>query len=48
MFVIIALLMLPAAIWIGLAFADRLVEPIRRLINAADQVAEGNLMSAFR
>ncbi|MDQ0468734.1 two-component system nitrogen regulation sensor histidine kinase NtrY [Labrys wisconsinensis] len=43
MFVIIALLMLLAAIWIGLAFADRLVEPIRRLINAADQVAEGNL-----
>jgi two-component system nitrogen regulation sensor histidine kinase NtrY len=27
----------------GLAFADKLVEPIRRLINAADQVATGNL-----
>ena len=43
MFVTIALVVLLAAIWIGLAFADYLVEPIRRLINAADQVATGNL-----
>ena len=43
MYLIIALIMLLAAIWIGIAFANRLVEPIRRLINAADQVARGNL-----
>jgi two-component system nitrogen regulation sensor histidine kinase NtrY len=43
MFVTIALVVLLAAIWIGLAFANRLVDPIRRLINAADQVATGNL-----
>src|SRR4051794_13344189 len=43
MFITIALVVLLAAIWIGLAFANRLVEPIRRLINAADQVADGNL-----
>jgi two-component system, NtrC family, nitrogen regulation sensor histidine kinase NtrY len=43
MFVTIALVVLLAAIWIGLAFANRLVEPIRRLINAADQVSAGNL-----
>lgn len=32
-----------AAIWMGIAVADRLVEPIRRLILAADEVATGNL-----
>jgi two-component system nitrogen regulation sensor histidine kinase NtrY len=32
-----------AAIWMGIAVADRLVEPIRRLIVAADDVASGNL-----
>ncbi|WP_413987827.1 ATP-binding protein [Labrys okinawensis] len=43
LYAIIALNMLLAAIWIGLSFANRLVEPIRRLISAADQVAGGNL-----
>ncbi|CAM5766845.1 PAS domain-containing sensor histidine kinase [Labrys miyagiensis] len=43
LYAIIALNMLLAAIWIGLSFANRLVEPIRRLIGAADQVAGGNL-----
>jgi len=43
MYLVIALIMLLAAIWIGIAFANRLVEPIRLLINAADQVARGNL-----
>ncbi|MEM9677582.1 MAG: PAS domain-containing sensor histidine kinase [Pseudomonadota bacterium] len=32
-----------SAIWMGIAVADRLVDPIRRLINAADQVAAGDL-----
>src|SRR5579883_2196866 len=43
MFVLLALTMLLAAIWLGLAFANQLVAPIRRLIRAADEVASGNL-----
>ncbi len=43
MFAIITLMLLLSAIWIGLTFADRLVEPIRRLITATDAVAAGNL-----
>ncbi|MEA1834571.1 PAS domain-containing sensor histidine kinase [Methylobacterium durans] len=41
-FVLIALIALLSAIWFGLNFANRFVAPIRRLINAADQVASGN------
>jgi len=37
------LIMLLSAIWAGIAVADRLVRPIRRLIDAADNVAGGNL-----
>ncbi len=40
----ISLVVLLSAIWLGLAFANRLVAPIRGLINAADQVAGGDLM----
>ena len=36
-----ALVLLLAAIWIGIAFANRLVAPIRTLIDAADRVAQG-------
>lgn len=43
MYVLIALIMLLSATWVGLAFANRLVAPIRRLIAATDQVATGNL-----
>ena len=43
MFVLLALIMLLSAIWLGLAFANRLVAPIRRLIAATDQVSSGNL-----
>jgi two-component system, NtrC family, nitrogen regulation sensor histidine kinase NtrY len=43
MFVLLALTMLFAAIWLGLAFANQLVAPIRRLIRATDEVASGNL-----
>jgi two-component system nitrogen regulation sensor histidine kinase NtrY len=43
MFVLIALIMLLSATWLGLAFANSLVAPIRRLIAATDQVSSGNL-----
>ncbi|HUB62889.1 MAG TPA: PAS domain-containing sensor histidine kinase [Methylocella sp.] len=43
MFVLIALIMLLSATWLGLSFADSLVAPIRRLIAATDKVASGNL-----
>ncbi len=43
MYAVIALILLLSAVWIGLAFANRLVAPIRRLITAADLVASGNL-----
>jgi two-component system, NtrC family, nitrogen regulation sensor histidine kinase NtrY len=43
MFTVIALTVLLSAVWIGLAFANRLVAPIRRLIGAANMVSTGNL-----
>ena len=43
MFVLIALIMLLSATWLGLSFADSLVAPMRRLIAATDEVASGNL-----
>lgn len=43
MFALIALIMLLSATWLGLSFANRLVQPIRRLIAATDQVSSGNL-----
>ncbi len=42
-FLIVALLMLMAAIWMGLAIADLMVRPITKLIAAAQSVAEGDL-----
>ncbi len=42
-YVAIALTLLLAAIWLGLWFANRLTEPIRQLIGAAQSVSEGNL-----
>lgn len=39
----VALVVLAAAIWMGLAVANRLVSPIGRLITAADSVAKGDL-----
>ena len=42
-FVVIALLLLLAATWVGLAFASRLTKPIQRLISAANQVRQGDL-----
>ncbi len=43
LYVGICLTILLSAIWMGIAVADRLVEPIRRLITAADEIATGNL-----
>lgn len=43
LYVLLSLSLLLAAIWLGLAFANRLVAPIRRLITAADQVSQGDL-----
>lgn len=42
-FSLVALLLLLAAIWVGLTFANVLVRPIRCLITAAEAVSQGNL-----
>ncbi len=39
----ISLVLLVSAIWLGISLANRLVAPIRRLIDATTQVSEGNL-----
>jgi two-component system, NtrC family, nitrogen regulation sensor histidine kinase NtrY len=43
MYTVMALTVLLSAVWIGLNFASRLVDPIRRLIGAANIVSTGNL-----
>ncbi len=42
-FIMLSLTLLISAVWIGLTFANQLVNPIRRLIRATDAVASGNL-----
>ena len=42
MFGLLAAIMLLSAVWLGLAFTNGLVAPIRRLIAATDQVSAGN------
>ncbi len=42
-FSLVALLLLLAAIWIGLVFAGNLVRPISKLIAAAEKLGHGNL-----
>ena len=44
-FMIVALLLLFASVWIGLALANQLVTPIGRLITAADRVRSGDLLA---
>ncbi len=44
-FMIVALLLLFASVWIGLALANQLVAPIGRLITAADRVRSGDLLA---
>ncbi len=48
MYILIAMTLLLAAIWVGLSFANRLVAPIRRLIGAAEDVSRGDLTAAVR
>ncbi len=45
LFGLVALLLLLAAVWTGMAVADRLVRPIGQLINAADRVRTGDLLA---
>ncbi|MFC3051061.1 sensor histidine kinase NtrY-like [Kordiimonas pumila] len=42
-FIIIALLILLAAIWLGLWFSSRLVTPLSNLVDAAERVGQGDL-----
>ncbi len=42
-FVVVALLILLASIWVGLVFANKMVKPISSLIAAAERVREGDL-----
>jgi two-component system nitrogen regulation sensor histidine kinase NtrY len=42
LYAMISIILLLSATWIGLNFANYLVAPVRRLINATDQVASGN------
>ncbi len=43
LYTVVWLVILMAAIWMGLWFADRLVDPISSLIRAAERVSEGDL-----
>jgi two-component system nitrogen regulation sensor histidine kinase NtrY len=43
MYAVITLTVLLSAVWLGFAFTNRLVAPIRRLIGAANLVSTGNL-----
>lgn len=43
MYTVITLTVLLSAVWLGFAFTNRLVAPIRRLIGAANLVSTGNL-----
>jgi two-component system, NtrC family, nitrogen regulation sensor histidine kinase NtrY len=43
LYAVVSLLILLAAIWLGLWAANRLIRPISRLISAAERVSEGDL-----
>lgn len=40
-FFLVAVLLVMTAVWVGLSVADTFVDPIRRLINAADDLSQG-------
>ena len=42
-FGVVALLLLLAAVWVGMSFANKLVAPLSSLIGAADRVRDGDL-----
>ncbi|MBZ0324961.1 MAG: PAS domain-containing sensor histidine kinase, partial [Alphaproteobacteria bacterium] len=44
-FVVVALMLLLAAVWLGLTFANRLAQPLSRLVTAAERVRAGDLMT---
>jgi two-component system nitrogen regulation sensor histidine kinase NtrY len=44
-FIIVALLILLAAIWLGLWFSSRLVTPLSNLVDAAERVGQGDLQA---
>ncbi len=46
MYIVVALTLLLAVVWVGFWFADKLVDPIRRLIAAAKKVSDGNLSAS--
>ncbi|HLG85729.1 MAG TPA: PAS domain-containing sensor histidine kinase [Alphaproteobacteria bacterium] len=48
MFIVVALLLLLAAIWLGLHFARSLVQPVSELIEAAEQVRAGDLTTRIK
>ncbi len=48
LFLGITLVVLLSAIWLGIGFANRLVAPIRDLIDAANEVSRGNLEAAVK
>ena len=48
MYALVAFVFLLAAIWIGLWFADRLVAPIVRLLDASRRVAQGDFTDQGR
>lgn len=41
-FIVLALLLLLIAVWIGLTLADRIAQPLVRLINASDRIGQGD------
>lgn len=41
-FIVVALLLLVAAIWSGLLLSSALVKPLNKLVNATEQIIEGN------
>lgn len=43
MYVLIALILLLAAVWLGIWLANRIIAPIKDLINAAQKVSDGDL-----
>ncbi len=47
-FIVVSVLMLLAAIWVGLTIANRLAKPIMDLIDAAEKVREGDLAVRVR
>ncbi|WES31157.1 sensor histidine kinase NtrY-like [Varunaivibrio sulfuroxidans] len=47
-FIVVSLLLLLAAVWIGISFATQLTTPITRLIGAAEKVSAGDLSVRVR